>query len=49
MCLNVGVVCLLFFVIKCTCMSISEIEDFSNFLKKTSQLDEPLKSKYITE
>ncbi|CAG9783084.1 unnamed protein product [Diatraea saccharalis] len=31
------------YVVKCTAMSISELEDFANFLKKTSHLDETLK------
>ncbi|XP_038209403.1 uncharacterized protein LOC119830447 [Zerene cesonia] len=38
------VVLLCVFVIKCESMSDSEIEDFENFLKETSQLDQNLKS-----
>ncbi|CAG4925198.1 unnamed protein product [Colias eurytheme] len=38
------VVLLCVFIIKCKSMSESEIEDFENFLKETSQLDQNLKS-----
>ncbi|RVE41921.1 hypothetical protein evm_013435 [Chilo suppressalis] len=31
------------YVVQCAAMSISELEDFANFLKKTSKLDETLK------
>lgn len=32
-------------LVKCATMSFDELQDFSNFLKETSLLDQPLKSK----
>lgn len=34
-------------VLKCVAVTLSELEDFSNFLRETSQLDQNVKSKLL--